>query len=535
MQVADVAITPVIAAYPSGTAAERRDRVRGPARAEWTWRRFERGPLLGDGDGHPITERAFWVRRVTAVRAGIPWLHDHAIKPHAQPRLKVDKVRSVRRIRQRGRTSRVAILTDAELILGLSRHLPTFQMDANRAAFENLELGGQTLDLAFRLRRSVSNTPARVEAIGLDAGISPRLLKTVLHTLEQLGWLAVNRDNEGRPTNVDESVPEPRVVVQAAPRLLRILLVTPVELAALGLLRLTTLLPVETRTALHEVTQLDGVNGSSEVAEKALRHLAATLLVRRVMADDGREVVYNPNVWTQGDSIAQAALRAADARATREVSALLEEVADKPGIPAAHVTACEERWVRFAISQGLVEQATIQTALGEEQHFLFTPHVARDPFGGTAGDASGQVRQLVGSMVYATTFAKYKLHSPDVFLRALRNRGVAGNTENIGTDYTMLEKAGIVRVVPGRSSGRFSMELLQDEIAEEALTILTRSGGNGGTAEDATVLRGQQSFVHAEKNRARLALSSETDKIEEARLLAALRQVPNQRARGQRP
>jgi len=59
--------------------------------------------------------------------------------------------------------------------------------------------------------------------------------------------------------------------------------------------------------------------GDAVAAEDAVRYLDNARLVRRVTAADGRVVLYNPNVWTQGDSIAEAALRAADAHATSEV------------------------------------------------------------------------------------------------------------------------------------------------------------------------------------------------------------------------
>jgi hypothetical protein len=177
----------------------------------------------------------------------------------------------------------------------------------------------------------------------------------------------------------------------------------------------------------------------------------------------------------------------------------------------------------------------IQTSEGREQGFLFTPHLARDPFGMTGGDASGQVRQLVGSMVYAATFARYKLHSPDVFLRSLIDRGTAGDVSSIGTDYPMLERAGIVRVLPGSQSNRFRLELLQAEIAEEALTLLTARDPQTGAPAASAVLRGQRGYVHVERERARLALTADTDQIEEARLLAGLREVSTRRAmRGRR-
>jgi len=427
----------------------------------------------------------------------------------------------------------VTVLTDAELVLGLSRHLSAYTMGPERAALGELEFAGWVFDVAFRLRGSTTSPARRVQAIGLDVGLSPRNLRQVMGMLETMQWVSITRNGDGVPESVSERLPSPGELVKACPQLLDVVGAGPTERAALVLLRATTIQPLLVGDALH-VAANDGAGGNASAAEDALRYLVATGLVRRTTADDGREVLYNPNVWTQGDEIAQAALRAADARATGEVTALLQELAANPGLPEAHVTATEPKWVQFAISQGLVQRTVIQTSEDAEQGFLFTPHLARDPFGGTAGDASGQVRQLVGSMIFAATFARYKLRSPDVFLRVLIDRGVAGNVDSIGTDYPMLEKAGIVRVVPGSTSSRFRLELLQSEVAEDALALLTVREGSSGEQSDVAALRAQRSYIHVERDRAKLALTADVDEVEQARLIAALRDTSIRRALGSR-
>ncbi|MFF9870099.1 hypothetical protein ACF1G0_32760 [Streptomyces sp. NPDC013953] len=424
-------------------------------------------------------------------------------------------------------------MTDAELVLGLSRHLSAYQMGPERAALEQLEFAGWVFDVAFRLRGSTTSSAGRVEAIGLDVGLGPRNLKDVIATMESLQWISVVRDKDGRPVSITESIPAPGDLILAAPKLLNILMAGPVERACLALLSATTLQPLLVDEALQTAATAEGVQGHDEAAETALRHLTHTGLIRRVVAADGREVLYNPNVWTQGDeAVAQAALRAADARATSEVTALLQEVALTPGLPETHVKSTEQRWVDFAVSQNLVQRSVIQTSEGVERGFLFTPHLRRDPFGGTAGDASGHVRQLVGSMIYAATFAEFKLDSPEVFLRALISRGVAGNASPIGTDYPMLEKAGVVKVVDGMGAGRYRLQLLQPEVAQDALKMLDAREGTGAEKADIAALRAQRSYIHVERERARLALTTDVDEIEQARLIAALREVPVKRMMG---
>lgn len=68
---------------------------------------------------------------------------------------------------------------------------------------------------------------------------------------------------------------------------------------------------------------------------------------------------------------------------------------------------------------GTRRASVVQTSDDSEEGFLFSPHLRRDAFGAASTDPSGHVRQLVGSMIYASTSASYKLRSPGAFLYSL--------------------------------------------------------------------------------------------------------------------
>ena len=369
---------------------------------------------------------------------------------------------------------------------GLSRHLSAYAFGPDRAALAELEFVGRIYDLAFRLRGSTTSAPARVQAIAIDVGLANRDLRQALTALESLSWVTVERDNAGAPVSVIESLPPAPELIAASSNLLDITFADKPQRAALAMLRATTLQPLLRTDALDQGIEASGCDDAA--AESALGNLIAVGLIRVSSADAERDVLYNPNVWTQGDSIATAALNAADARATQAIQDLLEELAESPGLPEAKVTSTESRWVEFAVRQGLVQRSVIQTTEGGERGFLFTLHLRGIHFGGTAGDAWDTSCQLVGSMIYASTYAKNQLHSPDAFLRALIRNGVAGDATSIGTDYPMLEKSGIVRVVPS-SGTRFRLELLQSDVAESALKLIQSSTGPGGSAGNAAALR----------------------------------------------
>jgi hypothetical protein len=181
----------------------------------------------------------------------------------------------------------MAILTDAELVLGLSRHLSVFQMGTERAALEHLESAGWVLDIAFRLRGSTTSSPEQIRAIGLEVGLGGRSLKEVLETMDALGWVSIVRDNSGSPVSVSETIPAPGDLVATTPQLLNVLMAGAYERAALAILRATTLQPLLVDDALHAAATESGVDGSSESASTALRHLTFLGLVRHVLSEGG--------------------------------------------------------------------------------------------------------------------------------------------------------------------------------------------------------------------------------------------------------
>ena len=419
-------------------------------------------------------------------------------------------------------------MSDAELLLGLGRHLSAYSVSPAHAAFESLQFAGQVYELAWRLRDSQISSAARITAIGVEAKIGPRQLdREVLPTMQQMGWIECQRTDAGQLTAVESLVPPSEELISDAGRLLDILIATAAQRAALEILRATTIQPLTREVALDRASEW-----GDEAAQEALRHLISVRLVKEVEGDEDRPVVFNPNIWTGDREISAAALRAEDARVNKEVGALIEEVAALPGIPEAHVKSTEPRWIDFAVSQGLVQRSVVQTSTGDEQRFLFTPHLSKDAFGLAANDPSGHVRQLVGSMVYAATFASWRLRSPGAFLYRLITEGEAGNVPNIGTDYPMLETAGTIQIVPGSWQDSYRMVLLRTDVAEAALEVIDSRGISRGDTGSLRALGDQRSYSHIERERARMATEAKKDDVEANRLIAALREVTARRAFG---
>lgn len=176
------------------------------------------------------------------------------------------------------------MIDDAEMILGMGRHLSTYSVSASTAALGNLGFAGKVYEMAWRLRGSSLSSAERVRAIGVHAHISNfELDRMVLPTLETLNWIKINRTADGGLYSVEAVVPPPTELVAAAPQILNVCGLDALQLAVMKILRATTLQPLEHDAALEAAAEC-----GEETAEAALRHLVALNLVKEVRASDGR-------------------------------------------------------------------------------------------------------------------------------------------------------------------------------------------------------------------------------------------------------
>jgi hypothetical protein len=418
------------------------------------------------------------------------------------------------------------VLTTAEILLGLSRHLGAYGSSQPKADLGQLEFAGHILDMAVRVRGSGVSSLDRIVALGLDAGITKRsLVNEILPTLETLGLVVLERDAQRTVRAVSEQVPPLEQLLARADDILDIVAPEPLERMVVTVLRETTLMPITRTTALEVCAPF----GSEDLARRAIEDLQSLHLCSLQHSADGEDVLFNPNVWAVDKDHTRAAVRAEDGAVRAALGDLLEEVSGTAGLPEDSVTSTEKKWIDYAVSQGLLLRSLVATTTGEERAFLFAPHMGRSTFEAPTGaDPSGHVRQLIGSMVFANRYASNQLFAPTRFLTKLIDNGEAGDATNIGTDYSMLETSGIVSVE--RAERYYKFVLLQADVAEQALTYLEETGSNGNAAGR---LRGQRRYLQPERERARRLVQPSKDALPSPGasqdILAALRQEMGRR------
>ena len=418
------------------------------------------------------------------------------------------------------------MLSKAEILLGLKRHLNIFQTGPDRLKLSQLELAGKILDMAIRLRGSGVSSINRVSAIGFDVGANRLELKEVLAILETLDLIECQRTANGEIKAVSEVMPPLSELLKLADSILGIARPEPDERAVIAILDATTRMPITRSTAIEIGSSIS----NEESASNAIDILKALHLLNVVRTEDGSVVVFNPNIWASNVDYTKVALQSENSKLRRKLEGLIEEVNSSNGLPQKSVQSAEPGWIDFAISQGLVQRCVVKTSNDKEVALLFTPHMGKDAFNQSQNiDPSGHVKLTIGSMVYARDFASVRLNSPVAFLNKLIRDGEAGDASAIDSDYIMLEKAGIVRVRP--AARYFKLELLQSDIVEEAIRYLDDPVGSRSFSLQG--IGNQYRYMYPETERAEIKIAKNLDNSKAARhLVTALREYTSNQEDG---
>jgi hypothetical protein len=116
--------------------------------------------------------------------------------------------------------------------------------------------------------------------------------------------------------------------------------------------------------------------------------------------------------------------------------------------------------------------------------------------------------------------------SPVLLMRALIRNGEVGPATNIGTDYHLLEAAGIVEVDESRGDRPY-LRLVKHEIAKGALEWLESSFGEQDQASLATLgqLKPPRVFQSPEMERAQLPREAAAHEVTKAAVMALRREA----------
>lgn len=404
-----------------------------------------------------------------------------------------------------------------------------------RAAFNEVLHAARCMDFAERLRSHPGNqvTGALAEMYAQQIGIGAFDLRmTVLPTLKAAG--VVDFMTSGPDVLVvDEFVGVSAPFLAQVEAVLSQSHPSEIEIAALESIQLGTLAPLADRDHRQ---RLSGGH-PDDVVDAAVRLALASGVLQTVPSPAlGETVLYNPAVWG-GEAVDVASfIRGLPSGERDALLQVVDVTTQRRGI-ALPQAAIPEAILKGARRVGLVQAATVRSSASATggQTYLFPPlNVLEDGARGVT-EALHERKLVAAHFMYGhekAIAARGRIANPVVLVNALLTRGSVGPASNIGSDYHLLEGAGIVRVDHGVD--RPYLHLVKEDIVRDALGWLRQIyQGDQHAGEGLILTASPGAFITPEVDAASLADDGAGAEIANASILA-LREEVARNVRGER-
>ena len=371
-------------------------------------------------------------------------------------------------------------------IVFVHQHRDKITDPAARAEVEILLLTGRAMDFAARVQGHhtlVALTHDLVHRYAKYAGIGSHELTTVvLPALKRAGLVDYSQDLQGRIIRFEEFVGVTATVTEQTVQLLNSLSPQRSDMAFLHSVEVGAIAPLAMSQHLQEVVKR---SFTDEEAEQALRLTRAVRLnLTMPSAELNEPIVFSPYVWgTKQLSLARflANLPPGERDALLGMS---EQVLTTPGLHASKLAA-SPGIIRSAHNAGLIQAASVQSTTGAGSTYVFSPLLETEDNELTTTEAFHQRKLFVAHILFGHEKADPdlgRIFSPTVLVNALVRKGRVGPATNIGTDYYLLEMAGVVAVEPADDDKAF-LRLVKPEIASAGLQWIRRITDPSGTGE----------------------------------------------------
>lgn len=196
------------------------------------------------------------------------------------------------------------------------------------------------------------------------------------------------------------------------------------------------------------------------------------------------------------------------------------------------LTSIDKDLLLLAQKTGMINPTTIISSRGIRKDFGFTPNILNDT--GFNDDILDDVKLLLASIRFGENYTNHStIQDPIRFLESLIRYGDIGPHSANGSDYTLLEKKGIVKVVNktkmgygGRIRSGYCLELIRKDVAEEALKIIKSPDYNINIQQaqlDFEIVNDTGSYLSSEEVRINMGKSPEPVAEAEAYFASVLR------------
>jgi len=421
--------------------------------------------------------------------------------------------------------------------ISTQKHLKVFKSEApGLSQLGNLNLTGKVGRFLGVIRGNGQITDLnKLELMANSVGINNRaeLLKIVLPELESASdkRIELMRDTVGAITGIAEYVYDNPTVLGISGQVFENQNPTDVERIVIKTMDETKKIPYSQSHLIQILTE-QGFNERDVSMSLALQNNFKLIRVLDKMRN--REpIISNEYVW--GDNhekiaMAVSGLSMFDKDTLRDI---IDAIQNFQGFPLEKMAPAASDLLSLAKKTGMINPTTIVSTRGLQKDFGFSSNLIQPEQ--YNNDILDDVKLFLASIRFGENYTPYStINDPEKFLSRLIQYGDIGPHDANATDYTLLEKKGIVKVVTKQKYNSYygtyrtgpCLELIRTDVAKEALNIIRNpnySMNNDAEITDFGSMMDVGLFITPEEERMRMAEMPETMKEIEEYTLRVLR------------
>ncbi|MCT4606578.1 MAG: hypothetical protein N4A64_10835 [Marinisporobacter sp.] len=210
-------------------------------------------------------------------------------------------------------------------------------------------------------------------------------------------------------------------------------------------------------------------------------------LIKRLNKTKSKDpIISNEYVWGYNHQKIAMAVSSIDFGRKQTLKEVIEIVQNSQGYPVEKLPCADKELLLLAKKVGMLNPTAIKSSRGIQKEFAFSPNML-EPLT-YHDDILDDVKLLLASIRFGENYTPHStINDPVSFLEYLIKYGDIGPHDANSTDYTLLEKKGIVNVVHKTkqkwssyyghyyTKSGYCLELVRKDVAIEALKVIKNS------------------------------------------------------------
>lgn len=422
--------------------------------------------------------------------------------------------------------------------IATQKHLKQYTADSTGVGkFGNLNLAGKAGRFLGVIRgNSVIEDMNKLEQMANNVGINSKaeLIKIILPELEQAsdGQIELIKDNVGQITGIAEYMVNNSEVLAISGQILDNLYPNQVELVAVETMDETKRIPY----LQSELCQLLATRGYEERdISLALALQNQYRLIQSFNKSKSQEtIISNEYVWGPNHKKIAMAVSNLDLGGRKSLKEIIEIIQKTQGYPIEKLSSYDKDMLLIAQKTGMINPVKIVSSRGIQKDFGFSSNlIDKESYN---DDILDDVKLLLASIRFGENYTQHStIFNSEMFLNKLIRDGDVGPHDANSTDYTLLEKKGIVKVKTKTKYNSYRgtyrtgpcLELVRKDVAEEALKIIRNPDYtlnlDSSSDTEITSIMDTGSYLSSEEVRVRLGESPEHVEVVEDHCCRLLR------------